>query len=74
MTEFLVFLYAMLAMFVVMSMRRNQKLQRPSSPMLTMAGWGLFSLSTTLALLLGGVALAIAMGMNVPLGNFETML
>lgn len=74
MTEFFVFLYAMLAMFVVMSMRRNQKEQRPSSTMLTMAGWGLFSLSTTLALLLGGVAVAITMGMQVPLGNLEAML
>jgi hypothetical protein len=74
MTEFFIFLYAMLAMFVVMSMRRNQQEQRQSSPMLTMAAWGLFSLSSTLALLFGGVALAIAMGMQVPLGNFEAML
>ncbi|MDF7774099.1 hypothetical protein P1X14_02470 [Sphingomonas sp. AOB5] len=74
MTEFFVFIYGVLAMFVVMTMRRNQKLQRPSSQMLTMAGWGLFSLSSTLAVLLGGVALAIAMGMQIPLGNFEALL
>jgi hypothetical protein len=38
--------------------------------MVTMVGWGLFSLSSTLAVLLGAVALAMALGMNVPLGAF----
>ncbi|MDG2532536.1 hypothetical protein P6144_02660 [Sphingomonas sp. HITSZ_GF] len=67
MTEFLVFAYAMLAMFVIMSMQRNQREQRANSQMVTMVGWGLFSLSSTLAVLLGAVALALALGANIPL-------
>lgn len=69
MTEFLVFCYALLAGFVITSMRRNHKLQRPNSPMITMVGWGLFSLSSTLALLLFGLAVALAMGANISLAG-----
>ena len=53
MTEFIVFAYAMLAMFVIQSMQRNKRAQRADSQMVTMVGWGLFSLSSTLAVLLG---------------------
>lgn len=67
MAEFLVFSYALLASFVIMSMRRNQRLQRPTGQMLTMVGWGLFSLSSTLAVLMMALAVALAMGLNVPL-------
>lgn len=67
MTEFLVFAYAMLAMFVIQAMARNKREQRANSQMVTMVGWGLFSLSSTLAVLLGAVALALAMGANIPL-------
>lgn len=67
MTEFLVFAYAMLAMFVILSMQRNKREQRADSQMVTMVGWGLFSLSSTLAVLLGAVALALALGANIPL-------
>ena len=67
MAEFLVFSYALLASFVIMSMRRNQRLQRPTGQMLTMVGWGLFSLSSTLAVLMMGVAVALAMGFSVPI-------
>ncbi|MDQ0250720.1 cytochrome bd-type quinol oxidase subunit 2 [Sphingomonas kyeonggiensis] len=75
MTEFLVFAYAMLAMFVIQSMGRNQREQRANSQMVTMVGWGLFSLSSTLALLLGAVALALALGANIPLPQgFEAPL
>jgi hypothetical protein len=43
--------------------------------MVTMVGWGLFSLSSTLALLLGTVALALALGANIPLPQgFEAPL
>ncbi len=73
MTEFFVFIYAMLAMFVVTSIRRNQQLQRPTPQMVTLVGWGLFSLSSTLAALLGAVALALALGVQVPLGSFAAM-
>ncbi|MEI9927987.1 MAG: hypothetical protein WDN44_10265 [Sphingomonas sp.] len=74
MSGFFVFIYAMLAMFVLVSMQRNQRMQRPTPQMMTMVGWGLFSLSSTLAVLLGAVALALALGMRVPLGSFGAML
>lgn len=73
MTEFFIFMYAMTAFFVVTSIRRNQIEQRTSSPALTLAGWGLFSLSSTLAVLMAAVAVAIALGMQVPLGTVETL-
>ena len=75
MTEFIVFAYAMLAMFVIQSMQRNKRAQRADSQMVTMVGWGLFSLSSTLAVLLGAVALALALGANIPLSpGFEAPL
>ncbi|MCD2323807.1 hypothetical protein LQ953_07235 [Sphingomonas sp. IC-56] len=64
MIEFLIFMYAMLGMFVVMAMQRNQRQQRPTPQMMTMVGWGLFSLSSTLAMLLGAVAIAMALGLQ----------
>ena len=67
MTEFFIFIYAMLAMFVIQSMRANQRQQRPNPQMVTLVGWGLFSLSSTLAILLGAVALALALGLKMPL-------
>ncbi len=65
MTEFLVFIYALLASFVIVTIRRNQLQQRPTGQMVTLVGWGLFSLSSTLAVLLLGFAVALAMGVNV---------
>ena len=67
MTEFFIFIYAMLAMFVIQSMRTNQRQQRPNPQMVTLVGWGLFSLSSTLAVLLGAVALALALGLHMPI-------
>ena len=74
MAEFFIFVYAMLAMFVIQAMRRNQRLARPNHQMVTAVGWGLFSLSSTLALLLGAVALALALGLKMPLGVFAAPL
>lgn len=74
MTEFLVFMYAVLAMFVVNAIQQNNRLQRPTPQMVTAVGWGLFSLSSTLAILFGAVALALALGMKIPLGSFEAMV
>lgn len=72
MASVFVFLYAMLASFVLMAMQRNARAQRPNPQMVTLVGWGLFSLSSTLALLLGAVALALALGLQVPLpAGFE---
>ena len=73
MTQFFVFMYAMLTMFVVLSIQRNRQLQEPTPQMVTLVGWGLFSLSSTLALLFGAVAMAMALGVQVPLGSFEAM-
>lgn len=67
MTEFFIFVYAMLAMFVIQAMRQNARAQRPNPQMVTLVGWGLFSLSSTLAVLLGAVALALALGLQMPL-------
>jgi hypothetical protein len=67
MSEFFVFAYAMLAMFVLQSMQRNRRLERANPQMVTMVGWGLFSLSSTLAILLGAVALAMALGAKIAL-------
>lgn len=64
-TDVLIFLYAAFASFVTMTLYRDQRLQRPSSPVLTMAGWGLFSLSSTLAVLMAALAVAVAMGINL---------
>lgn len=69
MAEFFVFMYAMLAVFVIHAMRRNQRLQRPSPQMVTAVGWGLFSLSSTLAVLMGAVGLALALGLNVSISG-----
>jgi multisubunit Na+/H+ antiporter MnhB subunit len=67
MTEFFITAYAMIAMFVIMSMQRNRREQRQSSQMMTMVGWGLFSLSSTLAVLMTGLALALAFGVQMAL-------
>jgi hypothetical protein len=48
-------------------MAANQRHARPNPQMMTMVGWGLFSLSSTLAVLLGAVALALALGLHMPL-------
>ena len=67
MTEFFIFVYALLAMFVIQAMRQNARAERPNPQMVTLVGWGLFSLSSTLAVLLGAVALALALGLHMPL-------
>lgn len=67
MVEFFIFIYAMLAMFVLLAMQRNRREQRPNSQMVTLVGWGLFSLSSTLATLMGAVALALALGLQMQL-------
>jgi len=75
MAEFFLFVYAMLTFFVIGAMQRNRRAQRPNSQAVTMVGWGLFSLSSTLAVLLGAVALALAMGLHMPLPpGFDTPL
>lgn len=73
MAEFFVFMYAMAAGFVLLTMQRNRREQRSDAPIVTLVGWGLFSLSSTLAVLLGAVALALALGMHMPLpAGFES--
>lgn len=66
MIEFTVFLYGLLSAFVLLSAEQNRRLSRPNPAMVTAVGWGLFSMSSTLAVLLGGVALALALGAHIP--------
>lgn len=66
MIEFTVFLYGLLTAFVLMAAGQNRRLERPNPAMVTAVGWGLFSMSSTLAVLLGGVSLALALGMDIP--------
>ncbi len=66
MIEFTVFLYGLLTAFVLMSAEQNRRRARPNPAMVTAVGWGLFSMSSTLAILLGGVALALALGAGAP--------
>jgi hypothetical protein len=67
MAEFFISFYAMLAMFVLFAMQRNQREQRPNPQMVTLVGWGLFSLSSTLAILMGAVGLALMLGLRMQL-------
>lgn len=66
MIEFSVFIYGMLSMFVLLAAEQNRRLARPNPQMVTVVGWGLFSMSSTLAVLFGAVALALALGFHVP--------
>jgi hypothetical protein len=66
MIEFSVFIYGMLSMFVLLSAEQNRRLARPNPQMVTVVGWGLFSMSSTLAVLFGAVGLAVALGVHVP--------
>ncbi|MHA6720296.1 hypothetical protein ACX40Y_12705 [Sphingomonas sp. RS6] len=65
--QFFIFIYAVATMFVLMTMQRNRRSGRQTLPIVTMAGWGLFSLSSTLAILMGALGLALAMGVQMPL-------
>lgn len=65
MLEISVFLYGLLSAFVLISAEQNRRAARPNPAMVTAVGWGLFSMSSTLALLCGAVALAIALGVPV---------
>ena len=67
MTEFFIFMYAMLAMFVIVTVQKNNREARPTPQMMTMVGWGLFSLSSTLSMLLAAVAVALALGVQMPI-------
>lgn len=66
MIEFTVFLYGLLSAFVLLSAEQNRRLARPNPAMVTAVGWGLFSMSSTLAVLLGGVVLALTLGVHIP--------
>lgn len=56
MINFAAFLYTLLAVFVLTSISRNRREQRPDTPILSLVGWGLMSASFTLAALLLGLA------------------
>lgn len=67
MLEFAIFLYGLLAGFVLLVANRNQRYARPNPAVVQAVGWGLMSLSSTLAALLFAVALAMAVGATGPL-------
>lgn len=66
MLEFSVFIYGLLSAFVLISAEQNRRAARPNPVMVTAVGWGLFSMSSTLALLCGAVGLALLFGIAVP--------
>ena len=66
MLEFSVFIYGLLSAFVLISAEQNRRAARPNPAMVTAVGWGLFSMSSTLALLCGAVGIALAFGVSIP--------
>ncbi len=66
MIEFSVLIYGMLSMFVLLAAEQNRRLARPNPQMVVIVGWGLFSMSSTLAVLFGAVALAAGLGVHMP--------
>lgn len=66
MFEFSVFVYGFLTAYILMCAQENRRLSRPNPRMVTVVGWGLFSMSSALAVLLGSVALAVVLGLHVP--------
>lgn len=66
MVEFSVFLYGLLSAFVLISAEQNRRAARPNPAMVTAVGWGLFSMSSTLALLCGAVGIALVFGVQLP--------
>lgn len=61
MLDFAVLIYCLLAGFVVTSVNRNRREQRPDTPMLALVGWGLMSASFTLFALLLTLATWLAL-------------
>jgi hypothetical protein len=67
MLEFAVFLYGLLAGYVLLIGSQNARRDRPNPVMVQAVGWGLLSMSSILATLLFAVAIAIALGATGPL-------
>jgi hypothetical protein len=67
MAEVFISLYAMVTTFVLLVMQRNRRSQRSGSHIVVLAGSRLFSLSSTLAVLMGALGFALALGFSVPL-------
>lgn len=66
MLEFSVFMYGLLTGFVLISAEQNRRAARPNPAMVNAVGWGLFSMSSTLAILCGAVGIALLFGVPVP--------
>jgi Na+/H+ antiporter NhaD/arsenite permease-like protein len=62
--EFTVFAYALLASFVVSSVKRNAQEARRGPKVLTLAAWGLMSFSAALFVLLAGLVVAVSLGVT----------
>lgn len=56
MLEFATFFYALTAIFVLGAVERNRREERQSPQIVVLAGWGLCSMSATLAVLFAALA------------------
>lgn len=65
--EMAVFLYGLCAGLVLMIAQKNRREARPNPALVTAMGWGLLSMSSVLALLLGAVAFAMMLGATGPM-------
>ena len=66
MMTFLVLAYGFVASFVLVSFSRNEREQRPHTPILTYAGHGLMAASAAGGVLAIGSALFVAFGASLP--------
>ena len=67
MLEVATFLYALTAVFVLGAVERNHREQRRSPQIVVLAGWGICSMSATLAVLTLALAIvSLLHGVDVP--------
>ena len=67
MVEFATLMYGMLAIFVLASIERNHREERANPQIVTLVGWGLCSMSATLAGLVLGLVLLVQAGAGIDL-------
>ena len=65
MTTFLVLAYGFVTTFILSSLSRNRREERPDAPILTYAGHGLFAASATAAALSLAIAALTALGLSL---------
>jgi hypothetical protein len=65
MTTFLVLAYGFVTTFILSSLSRNRREERPDAPILTYAGHGLLAASVTAAALSLAIAALAALGLSL---------